>query len=187
MAGSRPTKVRDAPRTKANILEAAKRAFAEQSYAQTGIRDIAAMAGVSSTLLLRYYGSKAGLFEAALIAAMDANDLFDTDRSVFGAYLAAALSDPNADIKSPAMIAFASGDAEAQEIATRVSEDYGVAPLAQWLGPPDARARAAQINVLSIGYVMCTRQISLVGRSRAGDKKLAKWLAETVQAIVDQS
>src|SRR5262245_44861791 len=116
MAGSQPTKQRDAPRTKAKILEAAKQAFSEQSYTQTGIRDIAAMAGVSSTLLLRYFGSKAGLFEAALIAAMESSDLFETEKEVFGAFLAAALSNPEADILSPSMIAFASGDPEAREI-----------------------------------------------------------------------
>jgi len=57
-------KRRNAPKTKAKILAASQEAFAELGYSQAGIRDIAAIAGVSSTLLLRYFGSKPALFRS---------------------------------------------------------------------------------------------------------------------------
>lgn len=180
------SKQRDAARTKARILAAAQEEFSRQGYAQAGIRDIGARAGVSSTLLLRYYGSKAGLFEAALIDAVNAEEVFAARREEFGAHLARLLSNPAADIKPPLMIALASGDPEASAIAGRVAEEYSVKPLAKWLGPPDARARAAQIITLSIGYAFCTRQLPLGAASRGADRKLTQWLAESIQAIVDQ-
>src|SRR5262245_42432475 len=111
---------RDAPRTKAKILAAAQQAFAELGYARAGIRDIAAIADVSSTLLLRYYGSKAGLFEAALIDAVSPGDLFSAPRNRFGGHVATLLSRTELDIKPPPMIAMAVGDAEAREITTRI-------------------------------------------------------------------
>lgn len=176
---------RDAPRTKAKILAAAQQAFAELGYARAGIREIAAIADVSSTLLLRYYGSKAGLFEAALIDAVSPGELFAAPRGRFGAHVAAMLSRTELDIKPPPMIAMAVGDAEAREIATRVALKHAVEPLAKWLGGADAKGRAIRITTLAVGFVMFTRQIPL-GGARI-DKKHAAWLADSLQALVDQS
>src|SRR3546814_5922181 len=73
-------------------------AFSETGYSQSGIRDIAAIADVSSTLLLRYYGSKTALLEAALIEAMPIGDLLaTTERSQFGEVLARAFLDTRLD------------------------------------------------------------------------------------------
>src|ERR1022692_1775217 len=81
-------KPRNAPKTRAKILAAAQKCFSEHGYAQTGIRDIGAIADVSSTMLLRYFGSKAGLFEAALIDAMRMEELLNLQREGFGEHLA---------------------------------------------------------------------------------------------------
>ncbi|TAL01332.1 MAG: TetR/AcrR family transcriptional regulator [Rhodospirillaceae bacterium] len=180
-------KRRNAPKTKAKILAAAQQAFADLGYSQAGIRDIAAIAGVSSTLLLRYYGSKAGLFEAALIEAMRTDALFEKGRDKFGEHVTGLLLDPNLDIKPPAIISLSTGDADAREITTRVTDQHAVAPLAKWLGPPDSRARAMEIVILCTGFVIYTRQLPLMPAPKGVDNKLAKWLAQTLQAIVDQS
>ncbi len=177
------TRQRDAPRTKAKILAAAQQAFAELGYARAGIREIAAIADVSSTLLLRYYGSKAGLFEAALIEAMPLDGLFAAPRANFGAHVAAMLSREELDIKPPPIIAMAVGDEEAREIAARVTLEYSIEPLAKWLGGRDAKARAVRISMLAISFVMFTRQIPL----SAIDRKQTKWLADSLQAIVNES
>ncbi|BCO36391.1 hypothetical protein MHEC_28240 [Mycobacterium heckeshornense] len=49
------------------IFDAARRLFAFQGYAATTIREIAGLAGVHVPLLYRRYGSKAGLFRAAVL------------------------------------------------------------------------------------------------------------------------
>src|SRR5271167_4329388 len=107
------SKRRDAPRTKARILAAAQEAFSKLGYSQAGIRDIAAMAGVSSPMLLRYFGSKAGLFEAALTEAMRVENLFDRGRARFGERLIKLFLDVDLDIKPPSIIALSAGDSEA--------------------------------------------------------------------------
>lgn len=181
-------KRRNAPKTRAAILAAAQQAFADIGYSQAGIREIAAIAGVSSTLLLRYFGSKAGLFEAALTAAMPMDGLLTQNaRDSFGEPLPRLFLDATLDIKAPSIVVLSIGDADGRGIATRVTEERVLQPLAAWLGPPDARARAFQVIMLAMGFVLCTRQIPLMPAARGIDRKTARWFAEAVQGVVDQS
>jgi len=179
-------KRRNAEKSRARILAAAQRAFSELGYAHAGIRDIAAIADVSSTLLLRYFGSKAALFEAALIDAMRMNELLQNNRAGFGEHLATLFLNTELEITPPSMIALATHDPEAREITTRVIAEHVLPPITKWLGAPDARARALQIMLLSTGFVQYTRQLPKLFAARGADKKLAKWFAQSVQAIVDQ-
>lgn len=57
---------RDAARTRKALLHAARRRFVIDGYERTTLRDVAAEAGVNLALVKRYFGSKAGLFEAVL-------------------------------------------------------------------------------------------------------------------------
>jgi AcrR family transcriptional regulator len=49
------------------LLEAARSLFAARGYAGTSTRDIAVTAGVSEALLFRHFGTKAKLFERAIL------------------------------------------------------------------------------------------------------------------------
>ena len=179
-------KRRDRVQTKASILAAAQQAFAEIGYPQAGIRDIAARAGITSPMLLHYFGSKLGLFEAALIDSMQSGELFDTARERFGEHLMKQLADPRVEIQTPALIVLSTGDAEARAVTAKVAEQHGVRPLARWLGPPDGHARAVQNSMLAIAYVLFTRQVPLVKLGSAQDRALRRWMAETMQGIVDR-
>lgn len=57
--------------TRAAVLTAAKEAFGTQGYAATSVRGIARTAGVDPALVLHFFGSKDGLFEAALELPVD--------------------------------------------------------------------------------------------------------------------
>jgi AcrR family transcriptional regulator len=184
---SKKPKRRNAPGTKAKILAAALHAFAEHGYAQAGIRDIAGMAGISSPMLLRYFGSKAGLFEAALIEAMRVETLFEERRDRFGEHLTGLFLDATVDIKAPSILALSTGHPDARDIATRITDHHVVEPLAKWLGPPDAHARALQMVMLAMGFVLCTRLYPFMAARKGVDKKLAKWFAQSLQSIVDES
>jgi AcrR family transcriptional regulator len=64
----RPVRARRSPREVDRlILDAARSLFASRGYAGTTTREIAARAGVHEPLLYRRYGSKEGLFRAAVI------------------------------------------------------------------------------------------------------------------------
>jgi AcrR family transcriptional regulator len=186
MASTVQPRRRDAPATRARILEAAQQAFAEMGYSQAGIREIAAIAGTSSTLLIRYFGSKAGLFEAALTEAMRSEIILEVDRAKFGAYLAEMFARPEVEIRPPAMIALAAGDPQAREITARVAEELAIRPLAKWLGGPDAHTRAVQVFMLSTSFVLYTRQVPVKPVVEQGiDPAMTAWFARAVQEIVD--
>lgn len=187
MSATPAPKKRNAAKSRAAILAAAQKAFSQRGYAQTGIRDIAALADVSSTLLIRYFGSKAELFEAALLDAMRMEELLQRDKAGFGEHLAQLFLDPAVTINPPSMIALSSSDDEAREITTRVTDTHVITPFAKWLGAPEARARALEIMLLATGFVLYTRQLPGLFATRGADRKLAAWFAESVQAIIDRS
>jgi hypothetical protein len=57
--------------------------------------------------------------------------------------------------------------------------------LAEWLGPPDARARALEIAMLATGLVSYLRQLPLQPASADEHRHIADWFTRAVQAIVD--
>ncbi len=182
-----PPRKRDAAATRARILEAGQRAFSETGYSHTGIREIARMAGTSSTLLLRYYGSKAGLFEAALTASMPIETVFAFPRETMGRGLAEALLDPANAVRPPLMIALAAGDPEAAAIAAKVFEAHTLEPIAQWLGGAHTRARALEMAMLATGLVSYLRQLPLRPASEEERQHIVDWFSNAVQAIVDRA
>ena len=179
-------KSRDRVRTRARILAAAIDAFSELGYSQAGIRDIASRAGITSPMLLHYFGSKIGLFEAALVEAMSNEDHLGFAREDFGKHLTSFFANPDIQIRPPSMIVLSTGDADARAVTARVLEEHVVLPLAEWLGHPDGYARATQITMLSLSYVLFTRQVPLVPLGSDAEDKLFQWMGESIQRIVDQ-
>lgn len=180
------SKPRNPAVTRSKIIAAAQRSFVDVGYAQTGLRDVAEAAGVASSLVISYFGTKAGLFEAAFIEAMRINVVVPGARSRFGLNLVRHLDDPNADIRIPAMIAQSIGDPEALAITRRIVRDYLVGQTAAWLGPPRARARAMSILSMTMGYVIQSRYV-LTDETVSARRHAAKTLGQMLQAIVDES
>jgi AcrR family transcriptional regulator len=63
-----PGRPRNAAASKQALLEAAQSLFGERGFEGTTIRDIGNLAGVDSALIARYFGSKADLYIAAVVA-----------------------------------------------------------------------------------------------------------------------
>ena len=187
MVSPSPRKRRNAPETRARILAAAQRAFSEMGYARAGIRDIAALAEVTSPMLLRYFGSKAGLFEEALASTIRLDELLRAERADFGRRLADILFDPMSDITPMTMIALSATDKEAGPIGARIAEAQAVAPLAAWLGAPDGRARALEIVMASTGLLVYLRQLPLREAKGAERDHIRSWFAAAIQSIVDRA
>ncbi|MBY8863728.1 TetR family transcriptional regulator [Nocardia sp. CA2R105] len=61
--------------TRAAILAAARRRFAQDGFRKATIRAIAADAEIDPSMVMRYYGSKEGLFDAALEIDLELPDL----------------------------------------------------------------------------------------------------------------
>jgi AcrR family transcriptional regulator len=172
---------RNAAETKARIVASAQKLFAAHGYAQAGMREIAGDAGVAVSLLVRHFGSKAELFEMAMIEAMKASPVLDGPQSEWGrAMIDYTLGE--GDVRLPAMVVLSTGDPEAREITARVMRERIISELAERLGPPDARARAMEMTMLSTGFLIYARQLPVGEVAERTRRKLA----ELLQAIVDE-
>lgn len=70
--------------TREAILAAARRLFAEEGYDKTTVRAIARAAGVDPSMVIRYYGSKADLYEVASAVDLQVVDLSGVPREEVG-------------------------------------------------------------------------------------------------------
>ncbi|HSZ42444.1 MAG TPA: helix-turn-helix domain-containing protein, partial [Trebonia sp.] len=67
-AGPRAGRSRDATASKDVLLQAARDLFGQRGFEGTTIREIGELAGVDAALIARYFGSKADLYIAAVMA-----------------------------------------------------------------------------------------------------------------------
>jgi AcrR family transcriptional regulator len=150
-----------------------------------GVREVAAEAGINSTLIRRYFGSKEGLFRAAVEDFLVVEPFITGPRESFGERCVEVLVSGEDIPSALAIMILATADPDARALCSDLMDHHIDRPLAEWLGGSDALARAAQINILWIGY-MAVRQVlplpvlngPIVGLTRA-------WLAGAIQALVD--
>ena len=64
----RPGRPRDAAASRLALLDAARELFGKKGFERTTIREIGDAAGVDAALIARYFGSKADLYIAAVVA-----------------------------------------------------------------------------------------------------------------------
>ena len=68
-------RLRKGERTRRAILQAAREQFHDLGYDGASIRSIAALADIDPSMVMRYYGSKEGLFAAAVDVDLRLPDL----------------------------------------------------------------------------------------------------------------
>ena len=67
-SGRPSVRVRDAAASKAALFRAAQNLFGQKGFERTTIREIGEMAGVDAALIARYFGNKADLYIAVVVA-----------------------------------------------------------------------------------------------------------------------
>lgn len=181
------TPMRDAARTRQRILEAAQVLFARQGYTTTGVREVAALAGINATLIRRYFTSKEGLFRAAVEDFLNVEPFLAGERSDFGQRAVRVLMVGEEVPSALAMMMLATADSEARTLCSDLFDQHITRPLAEWLGGSNATARAAQIHILWIGYMAARQVLPLRALTEDAIGQTRSWLAQATQAIVDQS
>ena len=78
-----PAQTRDAEATRAQILDAATRAFADKGLRGSSVSEIAQSAGVTKSLIHHHFGSKQGLWDA--IKERHFREYFDVQMGMLGA------------------------------------------------------------------------------------------------------
>jgi len=163
---------RDAEATRAAILDAAKAQFALLGYDRAVLRDIAREAGIDVALVKRYFGGKEALFVEALKASFAPDGIVDWNRATFAHDLAVTLADsPHVNEARTHRFQFllraATSPTTAPLLNVLVQERF-MGPIRDWLGGPDAGARARVLAASYIGFLVerLMRGEALAGRER---------------------
>lgn len=183
---SKIAKPRNATTTRQSILHAAEIAFSSASYERVRLRDVAQAAGVDVALISRYFGSKAGLFEAVLgDQIVDLKKFASGPTEGFGERLADYLWSKDfsrADFDPLHVLVRSMGSPAALELFRRYFQEDALAPLVRLLGGRvTSKERAALVFALLVGYDV----IRILSEDVRGSS--AKQLfAGACQALVDE-
>jgi AcrR family transcriptional regulator len=148
---------RSAPTRKA-ILEAARRRFGADGYERTTVRAVAADAGVTAAMVIRYYGSKAALFAASTHAGFATLDVAGVAPDEIGRRFARAALEPWEAGTHPEMAAVHRAAATHADAAEAIQQlvDMQVIPALRAAFPddPDIDTRAALVHSQGLGVIM---------------------------------
>ena len=151
------------------------------------MRAIAALADVNVALIGRYFGSKEGLFLAAVPPKLEIRGLLGGSMSHFGERAAAIM-----DMKSgrgfdpmTALVRAAASPACAPALRNALNRQV-IAPLALRLEGPHAEARAGMILSVMAGYDMMLRVIGIAALEETASTERRHRLAAMLQHLVDE-
>jgi len=154
------------PDTRSQILDVARRRFLQGGYQAVTLRSVAAEAGVDVALVSYYFGSKKGLFGAALTLAVNpAETLARTAEGDPATFPQRALRDllalweaPESGAPLRALIAGATRDQAVAALLKEMMEREMIDKIAARIGGADARKRAGAFCAHIAGLVV-TRYI----------------------------
>jgi AcrR family transcriptional regulator len=181
-----PGPSRDRQRTRAEILAAACRSFASAGYAQSSMRDIAAAAGITPALVVRYFGSKKKLFVAAIERDLLLEPFLAGERATLGRTIVDALMNkvPH-EADALASLLLAATDPSLTTLLKRIIAQRLYGPLVAWLGGRHAESRAALLLAAVSGAWMYRQLLPLPPLTGKVDEPTAALLAATLQSLID--
>lgn len=143
--------------TRAAILAAARARFAADGYEKATIRAIAADAGIDASMVMRYFGDKAGLFRAAAVDDLRLGELRADGPADLAEQLARALFATWEGGENPVMrllmrTAFTHPEAVSQ-VQRVLDEQVKPAVLAALPDDPDAGLRAGLVFSQTLGLI----------------------------------
>ena len=177
---------RDAEATKAAILGAARARFTREGYDRVRLGDVAEDAEVNAALVVRYFGSKEGLFAEAVTSGGEGlEEVLSGELSSLGRGLARYVVVGKEDFDPLlAMLRSASDETAAGLLRETLDEGF-IRPLAARMGGEDAELRAGMVAAELLG-VMVAREVVRSGPlSEAGPGLLAAHLAPILQRHID--
>ena len=158
--------------------------FAARGFEQTTIRAIAAEADVDASMVMRYFGSKAGLFTAAVTMDLQVPDLRSVPASGRGELLVRHfISRWEAPPSDDEMIALLRTAATSETVAGQLQEVFGqlvTKPLAD-LGDAQAAERGTFIAAQLLGVALCRYILHLEPLASMPSEDVVAAVAPSVQ------
>jgi AcrR family transcriptional regulator len=180
-----PAPLKKSDRTRAAILDAAQRLFAERGHAATTIRDVAAEAGIDPALVMRYFGSKDELFVRAAAFELDLPALDKLDRDSVGEELLRHFLGVWEGPRANAGMAILLRSAASNELsADKMREVFAtqVLPGIARLGTrATAGRRAGLVATQLLGLALCRYVLAIPPVAQLTVEELVREVAPTIQ------
>ncbi len=177
--------------TRAAILEAARRRFAREGFGKATIRAIAADAGIDPSMVIRYYGSKDGLFDSALSVDLGLPDLSAVAQDAIGETIARRFLElwetaPGNELLLALLRSSISDSTVAQRFQRVFAEQ--LMPMVTAVGDPaDAPRRAGLVVTQIIGLALCRYILRLAPVVDLGPEQIVTTIGATLQGYVTSS
>ncbi len=172
---------RSSEHTKAQILAAARERFGRSGYERATIRGIAADAGIDPSMVMRYFGSKEGLFSAAAHFDLELPDLADVAREDVGRRLVAHFVERWERDEALVVLLRAAGTnaVAAQKMADIFSTQ--LLPVVTAAGVNDPQRCAGLIATQMLGLALCRYVLALPPVTAMSSEEIEQQLGPTVQ------
>lgn len=172
--------------TRTAILLAARRRLASAGYAGTTIRAVAAEAGIDPSMVMRYYGSKAGLVSAAIDVDLRLPDVSGEPRGQAGETLARHFAERwEGDQADESILLLLRSAVTSPEAAERVHAVFArqVEPLVAVItgGGPETAERAALVTAQLLGVALCRHVLRLPPMAAIPASRLVELVAPVLQ------
>src|SRR5262245_12607699 len=179
------TKQRRSDETRARILQAARERFAADGYERTTIRAVAAAAAIDPSMVMRYFGSKEGLFAAAASFDLRIPDLAALPRQKLGpALVEHFLARWEGDVSDDALRVLLRAAASHGSAAERMREIFRsqlVPALAVVVPRQQAPTCAAMVATQMLGLAFCRYVLRLPGIADLPHATLVARIGPTIQ------
>ncbi|MGH2944124.1 MAG: TetR family transcriptional regulator [Solirubrobacteraceae bacterium] len=166
-------------------MQAARAQFAADGFERTTIRAVAADADIDPSMVMRYYGSKRGLFAAATHVDLELPDLAGVPAGELGAATVRHFLSrwDGADDSLRILLASAATNATA---AQRMQEIFRaqLQPVVAAAGPHDpgtAAVRAGLVASQMLGLALCRYVLRLPPVVDLEPEAIVRWLSPVVQ------
>ncbi|MFC9825334.1 TetR family transcriptional regulator [Streptomyces erythrochromogenes] len=182
------TERRSSDQTRAVILRAARERFAAQGYERTTIRAVAADAEIDPSMVMRYFGSKEQLFDAALAVDLRLPDLGAVSAGELPAVLVRHFVERwEGDPADDALLVLLRSAVTNEQAADRMREVFAaqVAPaLAAALGPDRAARVAGLVSAQLLGLALTRYLLRLPAVTALSPDDLVAGLAPALAATL---
>ncbi|MFD2794740.1 TetR family transcriptional regulator [Promicromonospora vindobonensis] len=181
----------DSPRrrsdvTRSAILEAARERFASDGYERATVRAIAHAADIDPSMVMRYYGSKEGLFAAVIDVELDFPDLSELDPDRLGVVLVThflELWERDTVLRTLLRVGV-TNESGADRLRQVFTSQLVPAARAFVDDPADAERRAALVASQVLGMALVRYVLKFGPAADLSREDVISWLAPTVQRYI---
>ncbi|MGW7531683.1 TetR/AcrR family transcriptional regulator [Amycolatopsis sp. NPDC054798] len=189
-SSARPGRWRTGAESKQRILDAARALFREHGYGGTTVRAVAGEAGVDPGMVFYFFGSKQGLFAAAIEMSAQVpptlDEVFAGGLDGLGERVVRTLVE-NLDASGRTPLAMLTrADDQADALLREYIDREITGRLAKLLDTPDAAFRASMVNVQLLGLTVARYVVRIEPIASASVDELVSRFGPLVQRCLTE-